>query len=179
MHLKLILIISLTISCASCAVVRKNNVVIATSSTTSAPWLQKLDDTIGCYGGKSKFFEVYSNYSIDSTLPNFFDYFTALKIAKNIPNANSCCLKCGASGPYSKCIGFDFNAQLNTCQMYSVNSEEVYYIEDGNKFYYTLYHGQAAFLTGYNNESINYVLPQSNHYSAVYVDGTGVFNGIS
>ena len=174
MHLKLILIISLTISCASCAVVRKNNVVIATSSTTSAPWLQKLDDTIGCYGGKSKFFEVYSNYSIDSTLPNFFDYFTALKIAKNIPNANSCCLKCGVSGPYSKCIGFDFNSQTNICQMYAIKLIKV--VEDG--YTYTEPAAQAAFLTGYTI-GFSYVVQNQNDWTGVYVDGTGDKIGIA
>ena len=174
MHLKLILIISLTISCALCAVVRKNNVVIATSSTTSAPWLQKLDDTIGCYGGKSKFFEVYSNYSIDSTLPNFFDYFTALKIAKNIPNANSCCLKCGVSGPYSSCIGFDFNSQTNICQMYAIKLIKV--VEDG--YTYTEPAAQAAFLTGYTI-GFSYVVQNQNDWTGVYVDGTGDKIGIA
>jgi hypothetical protein len=167
MYSKLILIISLTMRLSSPA-------VITTKKTTiSAPWLQLVDNIIGCYGGRNKFFQVFSNSSIDTTLPNFFDYFSSLKTIKNVENAKFCCSKCGANGANSKCIGFDYNEKTKTCQLYSVLSEEVYYIEDGNKFYYTLYHGQAEFLNGYNNDSINYIVPQSNRYSGVFVDGTG------
>ena len=138
----------------------------------TSPWLQTIDSSIGCYGGKNIFFKVFSNSMIDSTLPSFFDYFTVFNPIKNVINAQSCCLKCGSIGTFSSCIAFDFNDQTKTCQMYAIKTEDAFYIQNGVEIHYQKLDGQPEFLNGYSTNNVVYIVPnQINRYTGVFLLG--------
>ena len=149
-----------------------------TTTTTTAKWLNELDDDIvGCYGGKDTLFQVYSDYKIDSTLTNFFSYFTAFLPVSNVPTAKGCCLKCSAPGRFSTCIAFDYDVQAQICQMYAVKTEEAFYYVFDNKFSYNVAVGQPEFLTGYGT-NVSYIVPFSSRYSGIILRGYGTYKVI-
>jgi hypothetical protein len=145
-----------------------------TKSATTGLWLQNNDNIVGCYGGRRRFYQVFSNNSINSSLSNFFDYFVVLPVLRNVNNANLCCSRCGTAGTYSSCIGFDFNSQTNICQMYAIKKITVR--EFG--YDYIVDAAQADFLLGQGHTSTVYVVPTNNRWTGVFVDGTGNFVGI-
>ena len=140
-----------------------------TTTTTTAPWIKPLSDGLdGCAGGSKHLLQVFSNNMIDTTMVDFFSFFTSFSPLNNVPNAKTCCSKCGASGTFSKCIAFDYNAQTNVCQMYAVKTEEAFYYVYGIKYSYEQAEGQSAFLIGYGYNT-TYFVPQTNRYSGVYL----------
>jgi hypothetical protein len=151
----------------------KATVATTTKSATTGLWLQNYDNIVGCYGGRRRFYQVFSNNSINSTLSNFFDYFVVLPVLRNVNNANLCCSRCGTAGTYSSCIGFDFNSQTNICQMYAIKKITVR--EFG--YDYIVDAAQADFLLGKDNGTV-YVGPTNNRWTGVFVDGTGDLSGI-
>ena len=142
------------------------------ATTATASWIQSQDDGIFvCFGGGAKnlTFNIYSDNMIDSSKQDFFDFFTIFSAVKNVGNAKSCCLKCGASGTFSTCIAFDFDVQTNICQMYSIKTATAHYFHDGADHSYQILEGQPEFLFGYSN-NITYVVPQINRFTGVMSD---------
>jgi hypothetical protein len=141
---------------------------IGLTGTTTAAWIQKVEGVNGCYNPKRMGYEVLSNKMIDSTKTNFDSYFTAFIPLRFIPNAAACCSKCGASGAYSKCVGFDYNDQTKTCQMYAIKVQDAFYLQDGVEIHYDKLEAQADDL-----KSFTAAVSQGNRWSGVYIDGTG------
>jgi hypothetical protein len=167
MNFKFVLIL-----CLSSAYLGQTAVTTKAQSMITPTWLQSIDGTIGCYGGKSIFFQVFSNTMIDSTLPSFFDYFTALNPLRSVTNAYNCCLKCGSIGTFSSCVAFDYNDQTKTCQMYAIKTEDAFYIQNGKEYHYEKLDGQPEFLNGYSTGKVVYIVPnQANRYTGVFLNG--------